>query len=300
MLRSFIRNPTDILLRSDSINLASSAIPNESELDFTYDIDGICIVFQDPVNITMEFPVFSWRAPAMHMGMLAKKTMGIMKDSYGLCLAVNDGYRLYIIADNPQHFQNVHRIIVDTLKDIASQSTWSYTFQRNDFSSRTLKVINDEYSWVYKLLSKVLVQLQELDASFRIALIRLGQKSQSPVAPDKLVRAQDDNVITIHVGANLSIRYLCMLWSRQGLEEACGSGHYYKTLSFAACANFASYSTKMPPALSSIINLPDAATVQFLTLYNDTPHTRPHVQHAVSGLLTTADCLHHKVSIETV
>ena len=101
MLRSFLRNPTDILLQSDSINLASSAIPNESKLDITYDIDGICIVFQDPVHITMKFPVFSWKAPAMHMGMLAKKAMGITKDLYGLFLAVNDDYRLYIIADNP-------------------------------------------------------------------------------------------------------------------------------------------------------------------------------------------------------
>ena len=138
---------------------------------------------------------------------------------------------------------------------------------------------------------------------FRTVVYEFGQKEEGGrVHLDELVKEGEKVEVYVHVGLCIRPRQpdMTLLWSRRGLEVMTeNKGDLYPCMSLSGSANFTIRGDNVLDSVASplaSVFMPSAGAVLYLQLYNTTPCYRPDEYHAISGVLATAGCMHHKAS----
>ena len=110
--------------------------------------------------------------------------------------------------------------------------------------------------------------------------------------------------LTVHVGVDIQpIGDDTLLWSSARLSSmAERGGQGYQSLSLSDCGNLRVQArrledvrTKLDPRLAAVMN----RRINFLQMYNTSPHYRPKEFHSISGLLAASLCVHQQVCKST-
>lgn len=143
---------------------------------------------------------------------------------------------------------------------------------------------------------------------FRVMLSAFGQKWKHGTLD--LAAITDPRAIeelTVHVGVNvLPNEQDTLMWSKAGLWSLVERGaQMYPSLSLRDCSNLTvkattkgfggkklvDVRTQLDPRLAAVIQ----EEINYLQMYNQTPHYRPKEMHSISGLLGTTLCVAQQV-----
>ena len=298
------RSTPEILKRSDHVILRSTQVDFESDVNYSFDLDGFEIWTSSAASIGLSYHFLKWNTSMINMNKVMKKLDNKQDMSHfvGLSLGYESGVQLFFVSNNAAAVHMFRKTMSNMLEKIQDRDRLCVTAQTNvpgDF----LKVNTADWHIVSAWLDVAAAKAKnESNCEVGFFLRKHGQKSES-FEELHILKSFDDVILSVHVALELAPieENMHLLWSRCGLEEIVGAhGMMFPALSMAECANYRSNLDRRDLSISQDVKncvIGPSERITFVQFYATSPHHHVQSRNPGTKRILMSHALNEKVSI---